>query len=88
MSITLETIMAEKADISKFMSSKAHTDDERKELNMKLGKLLKEHGRHLIEYFEGSGTTDAEKTGMIYINWGEYLIRITESDVKFGSYRS
>jgi hypothetical protein len=87
MSVSLETITVEKAEISKLLSSSAHTDNEQKELNIKLGELLKEHGRHLIEYLEVSGTTDADKIGEFFVNWGEYLIRITKGNTKFTPFR-
>jgi len=78
MQITLDKIMEEKTKIFEQIASSGFTDDEQKELNAKLGGLLKEHGRHLIGYCESTGTMDADKIGEFFIKWGEYLIRVTK----------
>ena len=85
MSITLGTLMTEKIKISELVSSSADTDNEQTELNIKLGELLMEHGRHLIEYTKSSATTDAENIGEFFVNWGKYLTKIT--NVKFVPFR-
>jgi len=99
MAVTLSSLMEEKVELFSAMESLNslsspcmslnNLDDEGcRDLHVRLGELLVEHGEHMMEYAGDSATTGGwTECGELFVNWGKYIIGINRDKVKVIPFR-